>query len=36
VLAIAPDEHQAPERELDAFLLAGSNQEPSVSGANHV
>jgi hypothetical protein len=30
------DEQQAPERELDSLLLAGSNQEPRVSGANRV
>jgi hypothetical protein len=30
------DEQQAPERELDTFLLVGSNQEPGVSGANRV
>jgi hypothetical protein len=33
---LARDEQQAPERELDTFLLVGSNQEPGVSGANRV
>jgi hypothetical protein len=30
------DEQQAPEWELDALSLAGSNQESCVSGANRV
>ena len=30
------DEQQARERGLDALLLARSNQEPRVSGANRV
>jgi hypothetical protein len=32
----AADEQQARERGLDALLLARSNQEPRVSGANRV
>jgi hypothetical protein len=33
---LAPDEQQAPEWELDALSLAGSNQKSCVSGANRV
>jgi hypothetical protein len=33
---LAQDEEQVPEREFDALSLAGSNQEPCVSGADHV
>jgi hypothetical protein len=32
----ALDEEQVPEREFDGLLLARSNQEPCVSGANRV
>jgi hypothetical protein len=32
----ALDEQEVREQELDALLLARSNQEPSVSGANRV
>ena len=34
VLAAQLDEEQVPEREFDGLLLARSNQEPCVSGAN--
>jgi hypothetical protein len=35
-IAPARDKQQAPERELHALLVAGSNQESRVSGANRV
>jgi hypothetical protein len=34
--ALARDEEQVLEREFDGLLLARSNQEPCVSGANRV